>query len=523
MGVLRKFCLTIPALALLTAGCMVGPNFHQPPTPVDRHWIESGSPQVDQSRQEDRNWWRVFHDPVLDRLVTTAYSQNLSLRAAGARVLEARAQLGEAIGELYPQQQTLGAAIDYNRLPVALPYQLLDNEFWRDTFMAQAGWELDMWGKIRRGIQSADDSYLASVANYDAVLVTLIGDVASTYVQIRTTQRQIEIARANIKVQSGLLEIAEARFEGGVVSERDVDQARTELDVTQAAIPQLQIQLRHSVDALAILLGSPPGSFDHRIETQYGEIPAAPAQVAVGIPADLLLRRPDLHRAELQAAAQCAQIGFAKADLYPAITLAGTLGTVATNVSGAGLGSVFSAETIYWSAGPSVSWNVLNYGQITNNVRVQDAKYQELLINFRNEVLGAQREVEDGLTTFIESRRQAAFLTSASASAADALKIADIQYTQGSVDFTTVLTAEQNLFQTENSLAIAEGAIPLGLVATYRALGGGWQIREGHGFLPSQTRGEMSRRTNWGSLLLPSPPPLPSATNQGPLVRPPEF
>lgn len=523
MQLARKLGLVILALLPFTAGCMVGPDFKPPPVSVAHHWLESSNAAVNQSRKEYRTWWRVFNDPVLDQFVMTAYRQNLSLRAAGARVLAARAQLGEAIGELYPQQQTLGAGVDYNRLPIALPYQLINNEFWRATFMVQTGWELDMWGKIRRGIQSANDAYLASVANYDAVLVTLIGDVASTYVQIRTTQKQLLIARANVKVQKGLLRIAKDRFEGGVVSERDVDQAQMVLETTEAAVPQLKIQLRQSLDALAILLGSTPGAFDQMMAGEYADIPTAPAVAAAGIPADLLLRRPDLHRLELQAAAQCAQIGFAKADLYPAISLVGTLGTVSTSVRGAGLGGVFSADTLYWSAGPTVSWNVLNYGQITNNVRLQDAKYQELLINFRNQVLVAQREVEDGLTTFLESRRQAAYLTRASAAAAKALEIADIQYTEGAVDFTTVLTAEQNLFQTENSLAVSDGAIPLGLIATYRALGGGWQIREGHDFLPARTRHEMSRRTNWGSLLQPRAPELPGPANGGHLVRPPEF
>lgn len=523
MAPVRKLGPAFAALMLLASGCMVGPNFHPPSAPVAKHWIESKAPEVDQSHQKYRNWWLVFKDPVLDRLVMSAYHQNLTLRAAGARVLQERAQLGEAIGELYPQQQTLGAGVDYNRLPIALPYQLLNNEFWRDTFMVQTGWELDMWGKIRRGIESANDAYLASVANYDAVLVTLTGDVASAYVQIRTTQKQLTIARANVKVQKGLLAIAQTRFQGGVVTERDVDQARTVLETTKAAIPQLTIQLRHSLNALAILLGKTPGSVDHLMMTDYARVPTAPRRAAVGIPADLLLRRPDLQRAELQAAAQCAQIGFAKADLYPAIRLLGTVGTVSTDVAGGGLGSVFSSGTLYWSAGPSVSWNVLNYGQITNNVRLQDAKFQELLINFRKDVLVAQREVEDGLTTFIESRRQAVFLSRASAAAADALKIAKIQYTEGTVNFTTVLTAEQNLFQTENSLAVSEGAIPLGLIATYRALGGGWQIRDGHHFVPAQTRKQMSQRTNWGSLMQPSAPENPGATDRQPLVRPPEF
>jgi NodT family efflux transporter outer membrane factor (OMF) lipoprotein len=523
MAAQRKFATFLPALMLLVAGCMVGPDYHRPPAEISHQWIESGQPGVSQSREQNQDWWRVFNDRTLNRLVIEAYRQNLTLREAGARVLEARAQLGEAIGNLYPQQQTLGAGVDYDRLPIALPYQLINNEFWRDSFMIQSGWELDIWGKIRRSIESASDSYLASIASYDSVLVTLIADVASTYVQIRTTQKQLTIAHDNVKTQEGILKIAVARFEGGVVTERDVDQAKNVLDTTEAAVPMLEIQLRQSLNSLAVLLGRAPGAIDGQIAGSYGQIPTAPADVAVGIPADLLLRRPDLHQAELEAAAQCSQIGFAKADLFPTFEVVGTLGTVSTDIANGGLGGVFSKQTLFWSTGPTVSWNVLNYGQITNNVRLQDAKYQELLFNFTNDVLNAQGEVENGLTTFLESRREAAFLTRATAAANDALVIADIQYREGTVDFTTVLTAEQTLFQTENSRAVADGTIPLGLIATYRALGGGWQIRQGHDFLPAHTRKEMSQRTNWGSLLKPKGPGLPSLKDNGPLVRPPEF
>ena len=413
MAARRKFVTLFMMLMLPAAGCMVGPDYRRPPAETSRQWLGSSQLGASPNREQNENWWHVFNDPVLDHLVMTAYLQNLTLREAGARVLQARAQLGAAIGNLYPQQQTLGAGVDYNRLPIALPYQLINNEFWRDSFMIQSGWELDVWGKIRRAVESASDAYLASIASYDSVLVTLIADVASTYVQIRTTQKQLIIAQENVKTQEGILQIATARFEGGVVTERDVDQAKNVLETTEAAVPLLEIQLRQSLDSLAILLGRAPGTIDGRVAGSIGQIPTAPADVTVGIPADLLLRRPDLHQAELEAAAQCAQIGFAKADLFPTFEVVGTLGTVSTDIANGGLGGVFSKQTLFWSTGPTVSWNVLNYGQITNNVRLQDAKYQELLFNFTNDVLSAQGEVQNGLTTFLESRRQAAFLTRA--------------------------------------------------------------------------------------------------------------
>src|SRR5215813_4107140 len=271
----------------------------------------------------------------------------------------------------------------------------------------------------------------------------------------------------------------------------------------------------------------PPGPLDDLLAGS-AEIPTAPAQVIVGIPADLLRRRPDVRRAELRAAAQSAQIGVAKADLFPTLTLIGNLGISATDIGRSTLGKAFTPGNLHYSVGPALQWNILNYGQITNNVRVQDAKLQELLIDYQNTVLKAQREVEDGIATFIYSREQVEFLQQSVDAAEGALRIALLQYRQGIADFTTVLTAEQNLFQAQNNLTLATGSIALGLIATYRALGGGWQMHEGRDFIPAETQREMSKRTNWGPLLTPDllrpqAPGLPSSQDKGPPVRLPEW
>jgi NodT family efflux transporter outer membrane factor (OMF) lipoprotein len=522
----RKLEVLVLAVLMAAGGCMVGPDFKRPPAAVAGKWKEAADSDVDTRRQEYRNWWKVFNDADLTRLVQLAYRDNLTLQTAGVRVLEARAQLGVALGEFYPQQQTIGASVSYNGLPVSLPYALASNTYWSDIFNAQAGWEIDIWGKIRRGIESADSAFLASVADYDDVLVSLTGDVATTYVQIRTLSKQIKIAQDNAVRQRKALQIAEAKFKGGTATGRDVDQAANVLGATEATVPQLGIQLAQAKNALSVLLGMPPGNIDGLL-TGPAEIPTAPEQIAVGIPADLLRRRPDIRKAELQAAAQCAQIGVAKADLLPTLTLTGTVGTLGSSV-GKGLASVFTGQSLFYSTGPGVQWNILNYGQITNNVRVQDARFQEALIGYQNTVLKAQQEVENGIALFAGSRHQVKFLEKSVAAASGALRIAIIQYRQGIADFTTVLTAEQNLYQAQNSLAVAQGNVPLGLIATYRAMGGGWQIREGHNFVPAETRDEMSNRTNWGKLLSPQllqpqAPGLPSPKDKGPLVRPPEW
>jgi len=369
---------------------------------------------------------------------------------------------------------------------------------------------LDFWGKFRRAIESADAAYLGSVANYDFVLVTLLGDVATDYIGIRTLQTQIEIARENIVKQKKALAIATAKYQGGTATKLDVYQAENVLAQTEATIPQLTIQLDQGLDALAVLLGMPPQPMDPLLRGSSG-IPVPPKMVAVGIPADLVRRRPDIRAAELAAMAQSAQVGLAEASLYPAFSLTGTFGTAASNVGHSKLKRVFEGRGITFAFGPAFQWNILNYGQITNTVRVQDAKLQGLLVDYQNSVLNAQKEVEDGLASFLQGREQVEFLRSSAKDAEAALGLAILQWNLGTRDFTTVLTAEQNLYTAQNNLAMAEGGVSTGLASVYRALGGGWQIRADNEFVPAATAEEMRNRTNWGELLPPPSVPQPAA------------
>lgn len=519
------------ALLLPVAGCMVGPDFTTPPAPVAGKWLESDNPSVKAARAESETWWAVFHDPVLDRLIRIAYDQNLTLLAAGARVLEARATLGVAIGDFYPQTQQIGANVGYNQASqvdaTSNPSHQLEN-YWRSSLGVQVGWELDFWGKFRRGVQSADAAYLASIATYDDVLVTLLGDVATSYIGIRTLQQQIAIAHDNVVKQQRALGIARDRFHGGTATGLDAFQAENVLAQTEASIPQLTAQLQQGEDALRVLLGMTPESLETLLAGPAG-IPVPPPDVATGIPADLIRRRPDIRSAELKAAAQSAQIGVARADLYPALSLTGAFGTVAGSTGSNRLNEVFTVGAIQFAFGPQFSWPIFNYGQITNNVRVQDARLQALLIEYRNTVLKAQQEVENGLAAFLQGRRQVELLRRSVAAASSALRIAIDQYLLGTRDFTTVLTAEQNLYQAQSSLASASGSVATGLASVYRALGGGWQIREGNEFVNAATRDEMRNRTNWGTLLPPADQPqppapgLPSPADQGPDVRAPQW
>jgi NodT family efflux transporter outer membrane factor (OMF) lipoprotein len=515
------------ALLILLTGCLVGPDFVRPPAPVADSYLKA-RPVALASPREYPEWWKAFNDPVLTRLIEIAFAENLTLLQAGIRVIEARAALGVAIGEFYPQSQQATGSLDYvgQSRKSADSNPLAPRYFWTDALAAKIFWELDFWGKFRRGVESADAAYLASIASYDDVLVTLIGDVTTTYIGIRTTQQQIEIAKENVIKQRKSLEIAEARYKGGVASKLSVYQAENVLGQTESAIPQLQIQLEQGLNALRLLLGMPPQSIDQIMAGSKG-IPVPPKEVVVGIPADLLRRRPDIRAAELTAAAQSAQVGITEADLYPAFSLSGSFGSSATNIRRDALADVFTGKAITVGFGPSFSWNILNYGQITNTVRVQDAKLQALLVNYQNAVLKAQKEVEDGLAVFTDAQRQVEYLKKSVAAARAALGIALIEYQLGTRDFTTVLTAEQNLYTAENSLAVASGNVSAGLAATFRALGGGWQIREGNDFIPQHTRDEMRRRTDYGDVLPPTgakqppDPGLPSVEDRGPRVRPP--
>jgi NodT family efflux transporter outer membrane factor (OMF) lipoprotein len=522
----------LAGLALLVAACAVGPDFVPQPAPIANTFIGANSRSVKSASENYRDWWKSFRDPTLNQLIHIAYNQNLTLLSAGTRVLQARAVLGVAIGSFYPQVQQGTGSLIYNRTSAATPLagpNATPSLFWTDSLALQAAWELDFWGKFRRGVESADGAYLASIASYDDVLVTLLGDIAATYVGIRTTEQLIAIARTNVRKQEDALKIAKAKYSGGGTSERDVFQATNVLTATQAVIPQLTIQLQQATDALCVLLGVPPQPLGSLLQRSRGPIASPPSEIMVGIPADLLRRRPDIRAAELAALAQGAQIGVAEAQLYPAISISGTFGGSASTANGHSLGDVVALKGLTYAAGPSFQWNILNYGQITNNVRLQDAKLQQLLVDYQNTVLNAQQEVDNGIALFVQSKAQAGFLRQSVEAALGALKIAMEQYESGATDFTTVLTAEQNLFQAESNLAVATGNVPLGAIAIYRALGGGWQIREDDYFVTAATRDQMRSRTNWGELLAPAGEPqppapgLPSPVDTGPTVRPPQW
>ena len=486
-------------MCFLLSACLVGPNFKEPIKKVASHWLRDEK-SIKEGRSENANWWKVFQDPNLIALIYLGYHSNLSLQSTAVHVLQMRAQLAQSVGELYPQQQALMGNLTYNRIGGSQFQSLLPSSFTTALMGFTASWELDFWGKYRRAILSNDAIFLASFAAYDHALVTLTSDIATAYISIRTTQQLMRITQQNIQVQQTGLDIAKARFSAGQASLLDVEQAQTELSQTEANMPVLRAKLQQQKDTLGLLLGTTPNQVDKVLLKKYG-IPRAPLSVAVGIPVETLAKRPDIYQARMEAIAQSEAIGAVKATLFPSISLSGTFAFAANNINGNKLSSLFNWSNHTVSAGPGFTWPLLNYGQITNRVREQDAVFQQALLNYMNLVLQAQKEVQDNMTRFVESRKTELILIKASTSAVKATQLALIRYREGESDYTPVLNALRQQLQVQNLLTQAKGEIPAALVALYRALGGGWQIRNREDIIPKPIKEQMGKRTDWGTLL----------------------
>ena len=518
---LQRATQTLPLIAtILTGGCsMVGPDFKTPKATLEDQWTTDETPDVTRQSPTDRQWWKLFNDQLLDTLVETAYKQNLTLQIAGLRVLEARAQLGIVTGSLYPQSQSVSGNYSYNR---GKETPLTDRYFSQAGVGFDAGWELDFWGKFRRGVESADANLIANIASYDDVLVTLTAEVARNYVLIRTLEERIRLAEENIKIQTRSLELTTNQFETGFVTELDMQQATTQLRNTQASVPNLQISLEQAQHALSILMGMPPQDLDE-ILGKARDIPNAPPEIAAGIPADLLRRRPDIKQAELQAAAQSAQIGIADAELLPSFTLFGSIGWNVNDAGNDDLGDLFDSNNLAFSTGPSFQWKILNYGRLKNQVRVQDARFQQLLANYENVVLNAAGEVKNAISSFLHSKVEASYRKESAIAAKRSTDLSMLQYTEGVSRYQSVLDSTRSLASQQDAYAVTRGNIATSAIALYKALGGGWEVRLGNDFVPAEVLEQMQQRTDWGDLLETSTDISPEREPETDLWRSPDW
>jgi NodT family efflux transporter outer membrane factor (OMF) lipoprotein len=471
-------------LAVAVGGCMVGPDYHPPKLDVPPAWGEVSPPsetsnqpsasapagEAEGTRDVLATWWTVFNDPELTALMRWATESNLDLQQAAARIRQARALRTVAAATLWPsvtsensyaRERTSGSTLGS---PNALgkTFDLYQVGF-------DASWEVDVFGGNRRSVEAAQASLEASQFDWAAVLVTLLGEVGSNYATYRALQQRIRIANDNVKAQRSTLGLTHKLFAAGLASDLDVARAEAQVATTQATIPILTEQARGIMHFLGVLLGEPPMTLSHELAA-LGSIPKGPPMTEVGIPSDLLLRRPDLRGSERRLAAATAEIGVATRDLYPRFFITGFGALESIKAS-----TLFDWPSRAASIGPSVSWSVFDAGVIRANIALRTAQQQETLAQYRSVVLLAFQEVEDTLVSYAQEQARRDELASATDSNQRATDRALQLYGQGLTDFLSVLQAQLNLFTSQDALAQSEGNIAVDLVALYKALGGGWE------------------------------------------------
>ena len=436
--------------------------------PTAAQWIDDGDERIHKAGSDPMAWWTVFEDPVLDSLVEHAVHENLDLKAAGTRILASRAQKNVITGELFPQTQEGLASFAHAQFSqnLKLPLPLIANVWPVGAF---ASWEPDFWGRYRRAIESAKADLDGSAANLEDAIVILLSEVAESYVQVREFQQRLILARHNVEIQRGSLSVAQAKFDGGDTSELDVEQARSSLARTESLIPALEVGLRQANNRLCTLLGTPARDL---IPDLGGlrPIPTAPREIAAGVPAELLRRRPDIRRAERSVAAQSARIGVATSDLYPRFAIFGFLGYAADDFK-----SLFAMKSFTGLLVPNIQWQIFNYGRVRNNIRVEQARFEERVYQYQQTVLQAGQEVEDALVGFVKAQEQTSRLAESVAAAEHSVELVLIQYREGSVDFNRVYTLQSLLVTQQDQLATAQANIAIQMIQAYRALGGGWE------------------------------------------------
>lgn len=473
------FCLPVLFLALL-AGCAVGPDYRPPKAEVPPAWDGQAAVTAAQASKTTADpvtlveWWQAFNDPTLSALVEMAIRSNLDVRQAEARIRQARAARGVAGAPLWPQvdasalyQKSQGSSQTGGGGGLATVGAAV-----RELFQVglDASWELDIFGGTRRGLEAATADLRAAVEDRRDVLITLAGDVGTNYLNLRGFQQQIAIARKNLETQKKTADITHRRFEAGFVSRLDVANADAQVATTEAQIPLLESAARAAIYSLGVLLGREPAALAKELSIE-SPIPPTPPEVPVGLPSDLVRRRPDIRRAEAQVHAAAARIGVATADLFPRFFLTGSFGFSSNDLTR--LGNVSSSR--FWSFGPSVTWPVFAGGRLRANVEVQKALQEQALIAYQKTVLTALQDVETALVAYAKEQEHRQSLVEAVASNRQAVDLAMKLYVAGRTDFLNVLNAERSLFATEDALTQSTRTLGTNLIALYKALGGGWE------------------------------------------------
>jgi NodT family efflux transporter outer membrane factor (OMF) lipoprotein len=462
--------ITAVCLALL-AGCAVGPDYHQPKVNTPSNWA---SPLADGETNSPANlalWWKNFSDTNLDSLMETAVQSNLTLRIAEAHVRESRAERGVVAGKLWP---SIGSSSSYSRnrwgqnsFPPLPAGTTLDYNSYSAGF--DAAWELDVFGGTRRTVEAADAETGAALYGQRDVLVSLLAEVGRNYVAARGYQQRLAITLQNIQVQQDILNLTSNRFDTGLSSDLDVQQATALLNATEAEVPSLKTGFDQCVHHLSVLLGQPPGALTNEMSAEK-VIPLTPPTVPLGLPSDLLQRRPDVQHAERELAAATARIGVAKADYFPKFSLTGFTAFESISAS-----DWFDYGSRAWSAGPTVQWELFQAGSIRANVRVQNARQEQAVDTYQQKVLVALEDAENAITAYAREQTRRKSLSQSVHANEQALELSTTLYNNGLVDFLHVLDSERSLYASQDALVQSDQAVSLNLVQLYKALGGGWE------------------------------------------------
>lgn len=486
-------CLPVLVFVMLGGCVTLGPDYQEPDVSWLQDWQTDLYGQVaSQSETADADltfWWQVFDDPVLSALVAEARKSSPTMQLAGIAVLESRAAAGIANATRYPQvQQVTGNAASVTTGETGSG----ESDSFGDYGLGFGiGWELDFWGRFRRSIESADAAFFASIANQQNVQVLLASQVASLYYGYLSTKFRIEIAEENARIQKRSFEITEALYNSGQDSELDLQQAKTQYLATLSSIPSLEISLVTTKNGLAALLGRQPGDVPE-LDNVPDNLPLVEPQILADIPANLLVRRPDIRAGAWAVAAQSAQIGVSKADYYPAIDLVGSLGLS---------GNTISSDSTSLVVGSAFTWNVFDYGLIGNNVRLQDARLQQAIVSYQNSVLQAASEIDDAAINVVKTHERKEILSQTVVSATRSLELARTRYQEGYADFQRVLDAQRTLFSQAEKELVNRADHVTAIVSLYKALGGGWLEMPVEELINEEIREQMRSRTKWGDLL----------------------
>jgi len=463
---------TVWLAALVVGGCTVGPDYKSPEASVPGKWAAATTaPATTQTSRtvhrpaELADWWKGFGDPTLDSLVARAVESNLSLQQASARIRQARASRAVTAGGQWPVLAADGS-YRHSRTPGAGPAAAPTQDSYQVGL--DASWELDLFGGVRRGIEAADAELAASVEDHRDVLVTVLAEVAVTYLDLRAFQQQVAIAKQNLGTQQRSAGLTRKRFDGGFASRLDVVNAEAQVASTMSEIPLLEASADQAIYALGVLLGREPTALSQELSPPAA-IPAVPPQIPVGLPADLLSRRPDIRRAQAQLHAAIARIGVATADLYPQLGLTGSL-----SFSGDSLSSAANWASRAYSLGAGIHWPILQGGKINANIEVQKALADQSLLAYRSTVLVALREVQSALAAYAREQEHRQSLIQAVTSNRRAVQLATQLYQEGQTEFLNVLSAQRSLYASESALVQSTRNVSTNLVALYKALGGGW-------------------------------------------------